>query len=155
MKTKVNTFWWRWLLVVIIGVMLFSAAMILLPDTMQAFFNALVFPTTDTTQIFSPEAVNYIKFVYGFLGAVMIGWMVALLFIVFGTFRRGEREGWYAVLVSIVTWYVLDCGWSLYTGFHINVLLNSGFLVLFIIPLAATYGDFHAIDLRSRKNLPG
>lgn len=143
MSKPVSSFWWRWLLVVNLGVMLFGLCFVLIPDIMQDLFDILFFSVSRANESFSAEAVRYISFIYGVLGAVMIGWAVALLFIIIGPFRRGEREGWNAVTSSIVIWFVIDTSFSLYSGFVANAVLNSVFFVLFAIPLAATYQHFH------------
>jgi hypothetical protein len=68
--------------------------------------------------------------------------MIPLLFILFGAFRRGEWEGWLAIALSIGFWFLIDSSWSAYMGFWGNVVLNIGFFLLYLIPLAATYRDF-------------
>jgi hypothetical protein len=135
-------FWWRWLLLVTMLVMLFGLSMVVLPDAIQALFNFVAFQNRGIEDLFSAEAVHYIKFVYGVLGVVMFGWMISLLFILFGAFRRGEREGCLAMALSIGLWFLIDSAWSAYMGFWGNVLLNIGFFLLFFMPLAATFRSF-------------
>jgi hypothetical protein len=141
-ESMVNIFWWRWLVVVTVGVMLFGLSMMLLPDAIQVLFNFVAFQDSGIEDLFGTEAVHYIQFVYGILGAVMAGWMIPLLFILFGAFRRGEWEGWLAIALSIGFWFVIDSSWSASMGFWGNVVLNIGFFLLYLIPLAATYRDF-------------
>ena len=81
---------------------------------------------------------NYLGFVYGVLGAVMAGWSVALLAIVHGPFRHGERWAWGAVAASLGLWFVADTTFSLASGFPGNVALNCIFAVVLAIPLIAT-----------------
>jgi hypothetical protein len=38
----VPLFWYRWLFTVILGVMAFGIAMVLIPDTIRAFFSLLI-----------------------------------------------------------------------------------------------------------------
>jgi hypothetical protein len=122
----------------------------LLPDLTQSLFNILFFSSPDASRLFSDQANDYIAFAHGVLGAVMIGWMVALMSLILGAF--GQRSTWNAITFSALTWYVVDTGFSLYSGVVANALFNTVFLVLFAIPLAATYGQFqHRASLSERK----
>lgn len=138
-----QNFWRNWLLLVSSAVMLFGLSMILLPDAIQALFNVIAFQ--DMTGIearFGAEAVHYIKFVYGVLGAVMFGWMIPILFILQTAFREGKTWAWLAISLSIGLWFIIDTTWSAYMGFWGNVALNIGFFILYLIPLAATARSF-------------
>lgn len=141
MSSQVSVFWWRWLLVVTVGVMLFSLGFIVLPDVMQSLFNWMFFATPQAR--FDAEATHYLKFTYGVLGAVMAGWMTALLSILLRSFCRGEREAWDTITLSLLIWFVIDTPFSLAMGFPQNALFNVLFLVLFAVPLGATYRQFH------------
>ena len=135
-------FWQRWLIVVTVGVIVYGFSFILLPDLTQSLFNIIFFSSADASRQFSDQANDYIAFAHGVLGAVMIGWMVALLPILTGTFREGERSSWNAIAFSVLVWYVVDTAFSLYSGVPANALFNTAFLVLFAIPLVATYRHF-------------
>src|SRR5438105_13300744 len=74
-------FWWRWLVAVNIGVMLFGISMVLLPSTTQKLFNLLMFSSVEGNPAFGQPAVAYITFVSAILGATMFGWGVALLYV--------------------------------------------------------------------------
>lgn len=137
-------FWWRWLVVVTLGVLLFGLSLVLLPRPTQQLFNWLFFSSPQGNPAFSEAAVAYITFVCAVLGAVMFGWAVALLYALFGPFRCELREGWNMVTVSLTAWFVPDTAFSLWSGFWQNAVLNIGFAILFAIPLAATYQGFHA-----------
>lgn len=131
-----STFWWRWLVVVTIGVAAFGAGMILLLDTIHSLFEVIV--------NMSVEDSRYLYFVNGVLGAVMIGWMVTFLYILYTGFRRGAREAWNTLVLSLVAWFVIDSGFSIVSGFAGNAVFNTAFLILFAVPLAATYRRFYA-----------
>lgn len=142
MSKQLSVFWWYWLVLVILGVILFSLAFVLLPDGMQGMFKFMFFASPEPR--FGQEVVGYLKFVYGVLGAVMAGWMVTLLSIVMRSFRRGEREAWNTITISITVWFMIDTAWSIIMGFPQNAVFNLLFLVLFAIPLAATRQQFLA-----------
>lgn len=135
-------FWWYWLIIVTCGVIIFSLSLIFTPDFMQKLFDAMFSATIPAHNTFDDAAYYYIKFLYGLLGAVMIGWSMALLYILFKPFFRGETEGWLAMTASILVWFTVDSSFSLSMGFWQNAVLNAIFLVFFAIPLAATYQSF-------------
>ncbi len=68
----------------------------------------------------------------------MFGWGVALLCILLGPFRRGSREAWLTLVVSLAAWLIPDTTLSLWSGFWQNAVLNVVLAVLFAVPLAAT-----------------
>ncbi|NJL10955.1 MAG: hypothetical protein HC908_14390 [Calothrix sp. SM1_7_51] len=126
--------------------------MVIAPNLLQQLlFDVMFFFEAQMQTVFGDTATLYILFIYRLLGAVMIAWMISLLFILAGPFRQGQREGWYAVTASIVVWFLIDSGFSISTGFWQNAVFNTILFVLFLIPLAATYHHFH--DVSNSKKL--
>ena len=117
--------------------------LVLAPGLTRQGFSLLVYADTERITAFGPDAVAYIALVHAVLGSVMFGWGLALLFVVRGLFSRGAREGWQIVAVSVAAWFVPDTAFSLWSGFWQNALLNLAFIILFALPLAATYPIFH------------
>ena len=142
MSKSLNLFWWYWLIGVTAGVVGFGLALVLTPNLMHRFFNWWFFSASKTNASLSDPATSYLAFTYGVLGAVMVGWAVALFAFLLGPFRRGEREGWYSLTFSIIIWFGLDSVLSLVAGFFENAILNAVFLLLFAVPLGATYRYF-------------
>ena len=62
----------------------------------QAFTNL---PWTDL-KASSPEASNFIIFVYGQMGLLKISWSLFILAITLTGFRRGEKWAWYIMLLA-------------------------------------------------------
>lgn len=141
MNTR-TAFWWRWLVTVTVGVTVFGISMVLIPNVINRFFSLLMFSSPKIIEEFERPAVSYILLLQGVLGSVMFGWGISLLFLLFSSFRRGSREGWLAVSVSVASWFVPDTSFSLLSGFWQNAVLNLVFAVAFAIPLAATYRSF-------------
>lgn len=137
------SFWRRWLMAASIGVTAFGTVLFLLPDVTQTFFNLLIFQ--QEAAVF-PDAVDYLSFVYGVLGIVMIGWSVLLLAVIAIPFQRREPWAWWALALSIGIWYVIDSGFSIVSGYVPNAIMNTVFAVLFAIPLAATFRAFHSVQ---------
>lgn len=121
-----------------VGGALLGLAFVLLPGLMQDAFNRLIFGDTRTPEGFSPKAVDHSEFTYAVLGAVMVGWMMLLAFIIHGPLRSGERWAWTAVVASVGVWFVLDTTMSLASGYPENAALNAVFGVGFGVGLWAT-----------------
>jgi len=133
-----HRFWDGWLITVAASVIVFSVSLVVLPQLSQSLFDSLFARQLAAHQPFAPSAASYVRFVYGVLGAVMIGWMVSLLFLIAGPFRERTRGGWYAVSVSVLVWFVVDSSFSIWVGFWENAAFNTGFLLLFAPPIIAT-----------------
>lgn len=105
-------------------------------ETTASLFKRLIYGT-DANPISSVEALDYTQFVYGVLGAVMVGWAVALWFVVTVPIRRRQRWAWNAVSASTATWFIIDSTLSLVSGYGENAVLNLAFALLFGVPLVA------------------
>lgn len=138
------SFWSRWLLGVTIGVMVFGFILVIAPRLARDGFSLLVYGDTQGIAAFGPQAVEYIALVHAVLGAVMFGWGFTLLLVVRNLFAQGDTLGWQIVAISVVAWFVPDTAFSLWSGFWQNAVLNVVFIVLFAVPLVATYRAFHA-----------
>ncbi|MBX2801223.1 MAG: hypothetical protein KTR31_26335 [Myxococcales bacterium] len=69
------------------------------------------------------------------LGGVMVGWGVTLLALTFGPLQAAPRATLRAMLTGLGAWFVVDSTGSMISGLPGNVLLNVGFLALFLGPL--------------------
>jgi len=138
--TGKSLFWWRWLVVVTAGVLLFGLSMVVAPGFTLRAFGLLYFFSAQKIAAFGEPAVSYIVLMHGVLGAVMFGWGVALLVVLLGPFRRGSSEAWLTLSLSLTAWFVPDTAFSLWSGFWQNALLNAVFAVLYAVPLVATRG---------------
>jgi len=71
------------------------------------------------------------------LGGVMVGWATLMYFVLAGPIARGDVELVRPLMISVGVWFVVDCTGSLLAGLPGNVVLNVGFLALFLPPLLA------------------
>lgn len=136
--TLPSPFWWRWLIVATVFVLITGIAMVVTPEPVSRMFSLIL----SSPQSEDMSARAYLLLFQGVLGATMIGWSMALLLVAMGPFRRGLREGWTIIALSMAAWFIPDTSFSLWTGFWMNAVLNTVFLVLFAIPLAGTYRTF-------------
>ena len=137
-----SPFWWRWLIVTTVFVLVFSTAMVVIPRPVMRMFSLLYYSSPESIDAFGAPAVAFIMLLQGVLGAVMFGWSAALLLVLLGSFRRGSREGWTIIAVSLAAWFIPDTTISLLSGFWQNAVFNLVFLALFAIPLVATRRTF-------------
>jgi hypothetical protein len=135
--------WRRVLMAVLIGVIAFGIGFLIAPDFMHGFYGWALYGAPDAQPATSDQAAAYLKLMYAVLGAVLIGWSAALLMVTIGSFRRGEREAWNLIALSVVVWYGIDSALSLALGFPGNAAINTLFLVGFALPLAATFRHFY------------
>lgn len=142
---SVPALWYRWLHAAVLGLMLFGIAMVAAPGPIRQFFSVLIYASPAAIESgFGVAANDYIVLMHGVIGAVMFGWGAAMLLVLRGPFRRGEREGWLLLALPLIAWYVPDTLFSLYTGFWQNAVLNTVLAMLFAIPLAACRKHFRA-----------
>jgi hypothetical protein len=120
----------------LIGTLLFGAALMALPQFTQQGFGLLMFNDAQRIQRFGPDAVAYITLVHGVLGAVMVGWALALLGVVVWLWGLAPALAWRVVLLSVVGWFVVDTSFSLLVGAWQNALLNLAFVALYAVGLA-------------------
>jgi hypothetical protein len=90
----------------------------------------------------SPGVRTLHQWTFGVMGAVMFAWGVFALFIVRHGFARGEAWAWRCLSLGFSLWFVLDSTRSAIHGVWINVAANTGFLLLFAVPLVATAPRF-------------
>lgn len=133
-----HAFWIRWLLAASLLVVVFGLALVLAPGFTRQGFSLLVYGSAARLDAFGPEPARYVSLTHAVIGGVMVGWGVALLYTTWALLRRGAREGWALIALSLGAWFVPDTAYSLVSGFWQNALLNTAFLALFALPLWAT-----------------
>jgi hypothetical protein len=141
-------FWRYWLLAVSAFIVTFGLIMAVLNATIVfSFFNAQINPVFWGLNPVPMPAQAFQAWVYGAWGATVMGWGITMVFVAWFPFGLRQRWAWFCVLVSVVFWYLLDTGVSLWFGVIINVLLNSIILVLVLIPLVFIWKEMHPINV--------
>ncbi len=127
--------WDKLLLAVLVSVAAYAVGLVVAGERVSRLvFDSLGFGLEQPGEL-SGEAFDYIVFVYGVLGAVILGWMIVLVGIASGPLRRRERWAWWTVAASTVTWFVADTGMSLVADQPSHAAFNVAFLVLLGAPL--------------------
>jgi hypothetical protein len=119
----------------LIGTALFGAVLVLAPGLTRQGFSLLMFGDAHHINTFAPEARTYISLVHGVLGAVMVGWALALLGVVMWLWKQAPRQAWRVVALSVGGWFVVDTTFSLSVGAWQNAFLNLAFGALFAVGL--------------------
>jgi hypothetical protein len=119
----------------LIGTALFGAVLMLAPGLTSQGFSLLMFGDAGHINSFAPEARAYIGLVHGVLGAVMVGWALAMLGVLMWLWSLAPRQAWRVVALSVGAWFVVDTSFSLSVGAWQNALLNLGFGAFFAMGL--------------------
>ncbi len=123
-------------------VLALSAVLILAPALGEAFFSLVYHQQPAPPEPLPPSARAYVHFAHGIIGAVMAGWMVAVVVLARGPFLAGERYAWNAIAWPLGFWFLVDTAFSIAHGVWGNVLLNTGTALMFGIPLLLSRRHF-------------
>ncbi len=133
LSTHLALFWLRGACWITIGtgIVALLAAHPLGEEPWRFLFDVLKWPVDGDPAGFSSDsrAINAV------LGGVMVGWGVLMLDLM--RVERFDERIRRSILKSIVIWFLLDSTASFAAGLPGNVLLNLGFLALFLFPLLA------------------
>jgi hypothetical protein len=132
-----KTLWLAWLRIATVFTIAFGLFLVVAPALSRQGFSLMVYSSADRIGGFGSAAADYIELAHAVMGAVMVGWGVALLLVLRGPMRRNVREGALIYAVSLTCWFVPDTIFSLASGFWQNAILNLSFAVVFAIPLVA------------------
>lgn len=72
------------------------------------------------------------------LGAVMMGWALTLLTLVQTALKQPQLSLWRPMTGAILVWWVIDSSISMALNTPGNALSNTGFLLLYLIPVLAS-----------------
>ena len=123
-------------------VMGFGLALLVAPFKLQPLFSLLYYGSTQRVLAFGPDALDYLAFKDGVIGALCLGWGATLMLVVRGPFARGETQGWSFVAAPIAIWFAAEALSTILSGFWSNFLLIAVFALVFAVPLAATWRGF-------------
>ncbi|MCY7315487.1 MAG: hypothetical protein LH480_07670 [Rubrivivax sp.] len=109
------------------GTVVFGAVLMLAPGLARAGFSLLMFGDAAVIDAWPAAARSHATLLHGVLGAVMVGWGLALWLLIRGPVDA--RRGWQIVAVSVLAWYVPDSVFSLAAVALPNVALKTAFLL--------------------------
>ena len=124
-----------WLQVVLVGVLVYSLALVFAGRTAGNLFSWLGFGPDES--INTSEVRDYLRLPFMVLGAVMAGWSLLMIQIVRGPLREGSRWAWLMLVQSLALWFLLDTGMSLVLRYPTHALFNVPFAIALGIPLVS------------------
>lgn len=131
-------FWINWLkaasaIVIGFGLMVAAAAHPAGAGLTMFFADILIWPFDGNPA--EPDQITRLISAIG--GGVMVGWGVLLWMLVTQIMPRLPDIGRRMILISIITWFVIDSTGSVVSGVPLNVAGNLIFLIAFLVPLRA------------------
>ncbi|MGR9115921.1 MAG: hypothetical protein ACU85E_09160 [Gammaproteobacteria bacterium] len=133
-------FWQKWLVGVGIYHVLFGLLLAFFGQShfMDVMMNQYYDPLFWPGQNISVGTLTYKNWMTSVLGAVVASWGSFIAFIAYYPFKSREKWAWYCITTSVLLWFAIDTGYSLYYGVTINALFNLMTLTLFLVPLLFT-----------------
>jgi hypothetical protein len=128
-------FWARATVGIAVAVILFALAMMMPPRPAVAYFNYIIYGVTSYPSTTVGEGERYVTFVYGVLGAVIIGWLSLVLLLARVVGRTGSRSVASAMVGSTLIWFVVDTLFSLVMGYPANAISNIAFAAVLLFPM--------------------
>jgi hypothetical protein len=129
-----SRFWRNWLTgwcwAVLFGVVLAGAAFEATSGPTRLLFGLLKGP--------SPLDLDaQMRFGLAVLGSVTFGWSLTLMAAIQAAHQLGDQGQpvWRLVTVSAVAWYGVDSVLSIATGYGLNAVPNTVFLLAFLVPV--------------------
>jgi hypothetical protein len=138
MRPTPLVFWSRLIQAAAATVLGLSAVLLLAPSLGEQFFNVIYYHQPASPAHAPESVVAYIRFANGIIGAVMAGWMIAIIMIARGPFASGDPSAWSNLALPLGGWFIIDTTFSIAHGVWGNVLLNVAMLLLFGVPLAGS-----------------
>lgn len=141
MNQTISKFWTRWMLVVTVSMVIMGLMLVFLPSVFQplqgAYYNNYF--DYDAYSVISEGDLRFQTFLFGVSGAVLASWALVMFFLVLYPLRQGQKWAWFAIISSMLLWFIGDSYVSIATGFAIHAALNLSIFVMLGIPLAAVY----------------
>ena len=81
------------------------------------------------------EMLAYQTFIYGLVGAMTVGWGLLLFFVAWKPFGNREAWAWWAIVISVDVWFVIDTWVALSFGAPVLVIANLPLIALIAVPL--------------------
>jgi len=105
-----------------------------IPQALEPFFTKIT--GTDLSTLTQSEIVFH-NLLSGVIGGTMFGWGIMIALLSYKLLKTPSDWIWSVVALSLAAWYILDTLASALAGSTLNVLLNTGILILALPPLIA------------------
>ena len=129
----------------------FGAAFVALPGTTAQIFDWMMFSSRSLPIPYTSQAQPYVSFVYGVLGAVMVGWGCSMVMTASSSaWKERKMEAWNSLAIPMGVWFAVDTTWSFATGFTPNCILNVAFLGVWGVALLSCRHFFMTADNKTK-----
>lgn len=134
------SFWQKWLFFVSLYLIIFGIFFTIFNQThaFNLLFNDKINPCFWDAKSITPEIINFQKWIYGVLGAVIVGWGIFMAFLAYYPFAKKEKWSWNCMALGLLVWYISDTAISLVFNVYFNAMPNTIILILFALPLIFT-----------------
>ncbi|MDY7395080.1 hypothetical protein UMM65_07490 [Aureibaculum sp. 2210JD6-5] len=145
MQDKNFIFWQKWLtyanvITVIVGLLVAFAGNSFFFELHNEYTRDVFFKSKE----FQPEVLALKNWLFGIIGATIIGFHILMIMISENAFKNEERWAYNSMWYGILSWFLIDSGISLYYGaIHNVVLINLVALLIIGIPLVMTRKNFY------------
>ncbi len=136
-------FWQKWLLILGLLIILFGVGLAVLGGSPFQGPNSPIDTVFWDTQGTTAAVIDFQHWIYGVLGATMAGWGVFTAFIAYYPLKQREPWAWNCLIIGLLLWYLLDTAVSLRFRVYFNAAFNTVLIALVLLPLGATWKDFH------------
>jgi hypothetical protein len=135
-------FCYYWLLAVSWLITFFGLGLIIM--THSSLINMINKPVLEAFKLSSNvlAAQKIINWLYCVLGATMAGWGAFIWFVLKNAFAKKEKWSWFAIILSMVIWFIPDTIISALYGVYFNAMVNCLILIFIALPLSFVYHDF-------------
>jgi hypothetical protein len=147
---KAFNFWQKWLTYANLFALIVGLAAALANETIVfKIYNEYLwesFGMEESAEEFRP----FKKWVFGILGATIVGFHLLVICICENAFKKRERWAYVAILAAISIWFFIDSAITIYYAAWFNLfIINIPAYTMIMLPLVFTWGCFFDRDGRS------
>jgi len=139
-------FWQKWLLVSGIIISIFGISMVL--NINSEGFNSHINPVFWGNETPNIQVKDFQQWIYGVLGATMVGWGIFIAFIAAFPFKKREKWSRNCITIGILSWYILDTFISLKANVKFNAIGNTILAIIILMPIFFTFTKFKNPDIK-------
>ena len=138
-------FWQKWLtysnvMIIVVGFLVAFAGNSFLFELHNVYTKEVFFNGNE----FSPEVLKMKNWLFGIIGATIVGFHVLMLMISENAFKKKEKWAHNAMWLGLLSWFCIDSFISVYYSAIYNVwIINLFALVVIGLPLLITRKEFY------------
>lgn len=113
------------------GLAMFATIALDLRAPLEFFLDLAILPLDGADRLDSAA----VRLMTAISGGLLVGLGVMIWQVVCDVYARDAETGGRIILRGVLAWFVIDSAGSVLAGAAFNVVMNSGFLALFLLPL--------------------